>query len=43
MSRAATTRTMLDGSVTSGTAFESDISFENISIRNPRGRLGRVF
>ena len=36
-------RTMKDGSVQSGTAFESDMSFENIEIQNMRGGARRVF
>jgi len=42
-SDSTTVRTMKDGSVTSGTAFESDMTFENLRIENPRGRVGRVF
>ena len=42
-SDSTTTRTMPDGSVTSGTAFESDMSFENIRIENARGGIGRIF
>jgi len=38
-----TTRIMSDGSVTSGTAFESDMAFENITIANMRGGARRVF
>ena len=38
-----TTRTMRDGTVTSGTAFESDMAFENITIANMRGGAQRVF
>lgn len=40
-SDSATVRTYADGSVTSGTSFESDMSFENIFIANPRGGLRR--
>jgi LPS export ABC transporter protein LptC len=40
-SDSATVRTLADGSVTSGTSFESDMSFENIFIANPRGGLRR--
>lgn len=36
-------RTMKDGSVQSGTAFESDMSFENIEIENMRGGTRRIF
>lgn len=42
-SDSATVRTMKDGSVTSGSAFESDMSFENIRIQNARGGIRRVF
>lgn len=42
-SDSATTRTAKDGAVTTGTAFESDMSFENIRIENARGAIGRVF
>lgn len=42
-SDSATVRTMSDGTVTSGTAFESDMSFENIRIENARGGIRRVF
>jgi LPS export ABC transporter protein LptC len=42
-SDSATVRTMKDGSVTSGTAFESDMTFENITIANMRGGARRVF
>lgn len=42
-SDSATIRTMADGTVTSGTAFESDMSFENIRIENARGGIRRVF
>ena len=38
-----TTRIMSDGSVMSGTAFESDMAFENITIANMRGGARRVF
>ena len=36
-------RTMKDGSVQTGTAFESDMSFENVNIQNMRGGARRVF
>ncbi len=36
-------RTMQDGSVQSGTAFESDMSFENVVIQNMRGGARRIF
>ncbi len=42
-SDSATVRTMKDGTVTSGSAFESDMSFENIRIANARGGIRRVF
>lgn len=42
-SDSATVRTMKDGSVTSGSAFESDMSFENIRIQNARGGVRRIF
>ena len=42
-SDSTTVRTMQDGSVTSGTAFESDMSFENLTIQNMRGGARRVF
>ena len=42
-SDSTTTRTMRDGTVTSGTAFESDMAFENITIANMRGGAQRVF
>jgi LPS export ABC transporter protein LptC len=40
-SDSTTVRTMKDGSVFSGTAFESDMTFENLSIRSMRGGLPR--
>lgn len=42
-SDSSTVRTMKDGTVSSGTAFESDLSFENIRIENMRGGARRVF
>jgi LPS export ABC transporter protein LptC len=42
-SDSATVRTMKDGSVQSGTAFESDMSFENLTIQNMRGSTRRIF
>ena len=42
-SDSATSRTMRDGRVTSGSAFESDIEFTNIRILNVRGDAGRIF
>lgn len=38
-----TTRVMSDGAVTTGTAFQSDMAFENITISNMRGGAARVF
>jgi LPS export ABC transporter protein LptC len=42
-SDSATSRTMVDGSVTRGTSFESDIEFTDIRILNVRGDAGRIF
>lgn len=42
-SDSTTVRTMADGSVVTGTAFESDIAFENIRIQNMRGGTRRIF
>jgi LPS export ABC transporter protein LptC len=43
-SDSATVRTLADGTVTRGSAFESDIAFDNIDVRDPRGAVGsRVF
>jgi hypothetical protein len=42
-SDSATVRTMKDGTVQSGTAFESDMSFENVRIENMRGGVRRIF
>lgn len=42
-SDSTTVRTMANGSVTSGSAFESDMSFDNIRITGARGSVGRVF
>lgn len=42
-SDSATVRTEQDGSVTSGSSFESDITFENILIRDIRGGGRRIF
>jgi LPS export ABC transporter protein LptC len=42
-SDSATVRTSADGSITSGSSFESDMSFENILIRDMRGGARRVF
>jgi LPS export ABC transporter protein LptC len=41
-SDSTTVRTMSDGSVTSGSAFESDMSFENIRIQDMRGGARRI-
>ena len=42
-SDSATVRTMKDGTVQSGTAFESDMSFENLTIANMTGGTRRIF
>ena len=42
-SDSATVRTMADGRVTRGSSFESDIEFDNVEIRDPRGDIGRIF
>ena len=42
-SDSATVRTFKDGTVTSGSSFESDMSFENIRITDPRGGARRAF
>ena len=42
-SASTTVRTLQDGTVTSGSAFESDMSFENVVIRDMRGGARRVF
>ena len=39
----ATIRTLANGTVTSGSSFESDIEFENIVVRDPRGGVQRIF
>ena len=36
-SDSATVQTLADGTVTSGTAFQSDLDFNNVRIQNPRG------
>ena len=36
-SDSATVQTLADGTVTTGTAFESDLQFANVRIENPRG------
>jgi len=41
-SDSATVQTLANGSVTSGTSFESDIDFTNVVVRNPRGGGGRL-
>lgn len=38
-SDSATVRTLANGTVTRGTAFESDIAFENVDVKNPRGAV----
>lgn len=42
-SDSTTVRTLADGTVTSGSSFESDMSFENIVVRDVRGGARRVF
>ena len=42
-SDSATVRTMSDGRVQQGSAFESDIDFTEVRILNVRGSTGRVF
>lgn len=42
-SDSATVRTMANGQVTRGTAFQSDLDFQNMRIENPRGAVGVVF
>jgi LPS export ABC transporter protein LptC len=42
-SDSATVRTLADGTVTRGTAFESDIEFTNVRVLNIRGGAGRIF
>jgi LPS export ABC transporter protein LptC len=42
-SDSATVRTLGDGSVTRGSAFESDMEFTNVVVRDPRGSAGRIF
>jgi LPS export ABC transporter protein LptC len=42
-SDSATVRTLADGTVTSGSAFESDIEFTNVRVLNIRGGAGRIF
>lgn len=42
-SDSATVRTLADGTVTQGSAFESDIDFTTVRIENVRGSTGRVF
>jgi LPS export ABC transporter protein LptC len=42
-SDSATVRIMRDGTVTRGSSFESDMSFENIVVRDPRGGARRIF
>lgn len=41
-SDSTTVMTMADGRVTRGTAFESDLSFENVTVANPRGAIGEI-
>lgn len=42
-SDSATVQTLADGSVTSGTAFQSDLDFANIKIENIRGGAAVIF
>lgn len=42
-SDSATVRTLADGTVTRGTAFESDIEFTNVRVLNIRGGAGPIF
>jgi LPS export ABC transporter protein LptC len=42
-SDSATVQTTADGTVSTGSAFESDLAFENIRIENMRGGARRVF
>lgn len=42
-SDSATVRTLANGTVTRGSAFESDIEFTNVRILNVRGDAGRIF
>lgn len=41
-SDSATVQTMANGSVTRGTAFESDLEFKNVRIANPRGAISNI-
>ena len=42
-SDSATVRTLADGTVQSGSAFESDIDFTNVTVRDVRGGTGGLF
>ena len=42
-SDSATVRTLADGTVQQGSAFESDIDFTTVRVENVRGGTGRVF
>jgi LPS export ABC transporter protein LptC len=42
-SDSTTVQTLADGSVSRGTSFQSDLTFENVRIENPRGAVGPVF
>ena len=42
-SDSATVRTLADGTVTRGSAFESDIEFTNVRVLDIRGGAGRIF
>ena len=41
-SDSATVQTLADGSVSRGSSFQSDLSFQNVRIENPRGAVGDV-
>lgn len=41
-SDSATVQTLANGSVTRGTAFESDLDFRNVRIANPRGAISNI-
>lgn len=41
-SDSATVQTLANGAVSRGTSFQSDLSFQNVRIENPRGAVGDV-
>jgi LPS export ABC transporter protein LptC len=41
-SDSTTVQTLADGSVSRGTAFRSDMTFQNMRVENPRGALGET-